>query len=86
MIIMKKVKLKLSKMPNIYLMTLYMKILDVFLMKLLTLNQMILYIYIYIYIYIINIHTFENKIHNHQVGIFLFTWDFNQQEPDQRGY
>ena len=49
MIIMKKVKLKLSKMPNIYLMTLYMKILDVFLMKLLTLNQMIFYIYIYIY-------------------------------------
>ena len=42
--------------------------------------------FIYIYTYIINICTFENKIHNHQVGIFLFTWNLNQQEPDQRGY
>ena len=46
-----------------------------------------IYLFIYLfYIYIINIYTFENKIHNHQVGIFLFTWDLNQQEPDQRGY
>ena len=29
---------------------------------------------------------FDNKNHNHQVGIFLFTWDLIQQEPAQRGY
>ena len=43
MIIMKNIKLKLSKMSNIYLMTFYMKILDVCLMKLMTLNQMRFY-------------------------------------------
>ena len=29
---------------------------------------------------------FEKKIYSHQVGIFLFTWDLNQQERAQRGY
>ena len=38
------------------------------------------------YIYISNIYRFENKNHNHQVGIFVYTWDLNQQEPVQRGY
>ena len=40
--------------------------------------------YIYAYKYVVNIHTFENKNHNHQVGIFLCTWDLNQQEPVQK--
>ena len=40
--------------------------------------------FFYIYIYIINIYTFENKNHNHQVGIFLFSWDLNQQKPVQK--
>ena len=32
-----------------------------------------------------NIYTFENKNHNHQVGgIFLCTWDLNQQESVPR--
>ena len=45
-----------------------------------------IYIYIFIYIYISSTFTrLKNKIHNHQIGIFLFTWDLNQQEPDQRG-
>ena len=39
-IIMKNIKLKVSKMLNIYLMTLYMKILDVCLIKLMTPDQM----------------------------------------------
>ena len=44
LVIMKNIKLKLSKMSNIYLMTLYMKILDVCLMKLMTSNEMKFYL------------------------------------------
>ena len=34
----------------------------------------------------LHIYTSENKKGNHQVGIFLCTWDLNQQERVQRGY
>ena len=37
-----------------------------------------------IFFYIINIYTYENKNHIHQV--FLFTWNLNQQQPAQSGY
>ena len=45
-----------------------------------------------VYVYIsstFTIYTFENKKNkdcNHQVEIFLCTWNFSQQEPVHRGY
>ena len=42
--------------------------------------------FFFFFFYIIKIYTFENKSHNHQVDIFLCTWDLIQQEPVQRSY